>query len=244
MAKPRASSETARHARRRESPPGLPRPWGEFLGVVLLAIGVLMLGGLLSYQFGAGTLMGPVGRLVAGALYASLGMGAYLLVLGVLGLGVKALVGDAMELRSGEGLGFSLATVAGCVLLHVMFPGYRIHGFTAGGLAGEVLGEIGLGLFDSAGTYLVATALLCVGLFASTPRSPAHFAAGARLAGRGFVAVGQCLWGGLVGLGEALGGRPVEEGEAEEDEVDEEEVEEEEAEEEEEEEEEAPPKPK
>lgn len=225
----------------RESSSGLPRPWGEFLGVVLLAIGVLMLGGLLSYQFGEGSLMGPVGRLVAGALYASLGMGSYLLVLGVLGLGVKALVGDAMELRSGEGLGFSLATIAGCVLLHVMFPGYRIHGFTSGGLAGEVLGEIGLGLFDSAGTYLVATALLCVGLFASTPLSTAHLIAGARLVGRGFVAIGQYLWGGLVGLVDALRGRPEDEYD---DEVDEEEEEAEEEEEEEEEEAEEAPKPK
>ncbi|MCY0992883.1 DNA translocase FtsK 4TM domain-containing protein [Nannocystis sp. ILAH1] len=233
----------------RESSSGLPRPWGEFLGVVLLAIGVLMLGGLFSYQFGTGTLMGPVGRLVAGALYASLGMGSYLLVLGVLGLGVKALQGDAMELRSGEGLGFSLATVAGCVLLHVMFPAYRIYGFTAGGLAGEVLGEIGLGMFDRAGTYLIAGALLCVGLFASTPLSTNHLIAAVRMVGRGFIAIGQYLWGGLVGIGESLRGRAEEvEDEEEEEEVDEEEeAEEEEAEEEEEEEEEEveeEPKPK
>ncbi|MBZ5714723.1 FtsK/SpoIIIE family DNA translocase [Nannocystis pusilla] len=233
----------------RESSSGLPRPWGEFLGVVLLAIGVLMLGGLFSYQFGTGTLMGPVGRLVAGALYASLGMGSYLLVLGVLGLGVKALLGDAMELRSGEGLGFSLATVAGCVLLHVMFPAYRIYGFTAGGLAGEVLGEIGLGMFDRAGTYLIAGALLCVGLFASTPLSTAHLIAAVRMLGRGFIAIGQYLWGGLVGIGESLRGRADaaeddEEEEEEEEEAEEDEVEEEEAEEEEEEEEEVEEEPK
>ena len=212
----------------RESSSGLPRPWSEFLGVVLLAIGVLMLGGLFSYQFGAGTLMGPVGRLVASALYAALGMGSYLLVLGVLGLGVKALLGDAMELRAGEGVGFTLATVMGCVLLHVMFPGYRIHGYTAGGLAGELLGEIGLGLFDRAGTYLVAGALLCVGLFASTPLSTGHVIAGARFVGRTAVAIGQYLWGGLTGLVDALRGRPVEEEAEEEDEAEEEEVEEEE----------------
>ncbi|MDC0670720.1 FtsK/SpoIIIE family DNA translocase [Nannocystis radixulma] len=234
----------------RESSSGLPRPWGEFLGVVLLAIGVLMLGGLFSYQFGTGTLMGPVGRLVAGALYASLGMGSYLLVLGVLGLGVKALLGDAMELRSGEGLGFSLATVAGCVLLHVMFPAYRIYGFTAGGLAGEVLGEIGLGMFDQAGTYLIAGALLCVGLFASTPLSTAHLVAAVRMLAHGFIAIGQYLWGGLVGIGESLRGRAdtvedeEEEAEDEEEEAEEDEVEEEEAEEEEEEEEEVEEEPK
>ena len=244
MAKSRANPEPARNSRVRESSSGLPRPWSEFLGVVLLAIGVLMLGGLFSYQFGAGTLMGPVGRLVASALYAALGMGSYLLVLGVLGLGVKALLGDEMELRAGEGVGFTLATVMGCVLLHVMFPGYRIHGYTAGGLAGEILGEIGLGLFDRAGTYLVAGALLCVGLFASTPLSTAHVVAAARFVGRTVVAVGQYLWGGLTGLVDALRGRPVEEEAEEEAEEDaEDEVEEEEEEEEEEEAEEAP-KPK
>ena len=246
MAKSRANPEPARNSRVRESSSGLPRPWSEFLGVVLLAIGVLMLGGLFSYQFGAGTLMGPVGRLVASALYAALGMGSYLLVLGVLGLGVKALLGDAMELRAGEGVGFTLATVMGCVLLHVMFPGYRIHGYTAGGLAGELLGEIGLGLFDRAGTYLVAGALLCVGLFASTPLSTAHVVAGARWVGRSVVAIGQYLWGGLTGLADALRGRPVEEevGEDEEAEEDEEEEVEEEEEEEDEEEAEEAPKPK
>jgi len=144
MPKARERSESARGARTRDTSSGLPRPWGEFLGIALLAIGVLMAGGLCSYQFGTGYLMGPVGHLAASALYATLGMGAYLLVLGVLGLGVKALLGETMEVRAGEGLGFAGATIAGCVLLHVTFPEYRTHGLTAGGLTGEVLGEIGL----------------------------------------------------------------------------------------------------
>ncbi|MBA3546410.1 MAG: DNA translocase FtsK 4TM domain-containing protein [Nannocystis sp.] len=227
----------------------MPRPWGEFLGIALLAIGVLMVGGLCSYQFGAGNLMGPVGRLVASALYATLGMGAYLLVLGVLGLGIKALLGERMEIRAGEGMGFASATIAGCVLLHITFPEYRSHGLTAGGLTGEVLGEVGLGLFDRAGTYLIALALLAVGLFASTPLSVAHIVAGARLVGRGTVAVGVYLWGGVLGLIDALRGKPaddeqLEEEEEEEDELDEEEEDELDEEEEEEEEEEAAPKPK
>jgi S-DNA-T family DNA segregation ATPase FtsK/SpoIIIE len=187
--------------------PGLPRPWGEFLGIALLAIGVLMVGGLCSYQFGTGNLMGPVGGLVASALYATLGMGAYLLVLGVLGLGIKALLGETMEIRAGEGLGFAGATIAGCVLLHVTFPEYRTHGLTAGGLTGELLGEVGLGLFDSAGTYLIAIALLCVGLFASTPLSVAHLVLAARAVVRGTVALAAYLWGGLLGIIDGLRGR-------------------------------------
>ena len=54
------------------------------------------------------------------------------------------------------------------VLLHVMFPGYRVHGYTAGGLTGELVGEVSLGLFHHAGTYLVALAVMCVGMYHTT----------------------------------------------------------------------------
>ena len=91
LTKPTRSLEKmAKNQRSRESQasdPGIPRGWGEFLGVALLAIGGLMAGGLISYQFGDGNLMGPVGRLVASALYAGFGMAAYLIVLGVVGIG-------------------------------------------------------------------------------------------------------------------------------------------------------------
>ncbi len=165
---------------------GLPRTMSEFLGVALLAVGALMLGGLVSYQGGDGTLMGPVGQLAAGALYASFGMASYLIVLGVVGMGVQALLGRGMEIGLGEGLGFGVATTAGCVLLHVMFPAYRVHGYTAGGLLGELVGEVSLGLFHHAGTYLVALAVMCGGLLASTPLSSAHL-----------VSLGRACWGGL-----------------------------------------------
>ncbi|MCX4243360.1 FtsK/SpoIIIE family DNA translocase [Paraliomyxa miuraensis] len=161
------------------------RPFGELLGIALLAVGALMLGGLLSYQGGDGTLMGPVGHLAAGALYASFGMASYLIALGVLAMGVQSLLGRGMEIGLGEGLGFAVATTAGCVLLHVMFPGYRVHGYTAGGLTGELVGEVSLGLFHHAGTYLVALAVMCAGLLASTPLSSAHLIGLAKLVWRG-----------------------------------------------------------
>ncbi len=180
--------------------PSLPRPWSEFLGIALLAVGVLVLGGLWSYQAGDGTLMGPVGHLVAGALYAAFGMAAYLVALGVVAMGIKALRGQGMEVGLGEGVGFAVATAAGCVLLHVMFPGYRVHGFTAGGLAGELIGEVSLGMFHHAGTYLVATTVMCLGLLASTPLSSAHLLGASRwVASRSRRAVAY-LWGGAVEL--------------------------------------------
>ncbi|PRP99929.1 FtsK/SpoIIIE family DNA translocase [Enhygromyxa salina] len=185
------------------SDPGIPRGWGEFLGVALLAIGALMAGGLISYQFGDGNLMGPVGRLVAAALYAGFGMAAYLVVLGVVGIGVKALLGHRMELRMGEGIGFSSATLAGCVLLHVMFPSYRVHGYTAGGLSGELLGEVSIGLFDHAGTYLLTVTVMCLGLIASTPLTFGHLLVASRAVGRGGLWTLRYLWSGVIGIAQA-----------------------------------------
>lgn len=182
---------------------GIPRGWGEFLGVALLAIGALMLGGLFSYQFGDGNLMGPVGRLVAAALYAGFGMAGYLIVLGVVGIGVKALLGQRMELNLGEGVGFSAATLAGCVLLHVTFPEYRIHGFTAGGLSGELLGEVSIGLFEVVGSYLLAVTVMTLGLIASTPLSFGHLLTGGRAVGRGAAWVARYLYSGAVGIVQA-----------------------------------------
>lgn len=179
---------------------GLPRPFGEFLGVALLAVGALMLGGLLSYQGGDGTLMGPVGYLAAGALYASFGMASYLIALGVVGMGIQSLSGRGMEIGLGEGFGFAVATTAGCVLLHVMFPGYRVHGYTAGGLLGELVGEVSLGLFHHAGTYLVALAVMCAGLLASTPLSSAHLVALGRMIARGVRGGALYLWHGARDL--------------------------------------------
>ncbi len=178
----------------------MPRPWGEFLGIALLAGGVLMMGGLLSYQTGSGTLMGPVGHLVATGLYASFGMAAYLITLGVFGMGIKALRGDGMEITLGEGVGFSVATLAGCVLLHVMFPSYRVHGYTAGGLAGELVGEVSLGMLAHAGTYLLAITVLCAGLIASTPLSTHHLVSAGHFLIGGTRRIGAYLSGGIAEL--------------------------------------------
>ena len=184
-------------------PTGIPRGWGEFLGIALLAIGGLMCGGLFSYQFGDGHLMGPVGRLAAGALYAGFGMAGYLVVLGVVGTGVKALMGLRMELRMGEGVGFTAATVAGCILLHVSFPTYRVHGYTAGGLAGELLGEVSLGLFDHVGTYLVCVAAMTLGLIASTPLTLGHLLSGVKWVVGGAGDLGKYVSGSAASLWQA-----------------------------------------
>ncbi len=200
MSKAKKKTTKTRASAAKSSQSSVPRGWGEFLGVALLAIGALMFGGLFSFQFGDGTFMGPVGQIVAGALYAGFGMAGYLIALGVVGIGFKALTGRRMEIRLGEGLGFSFATIAGCVLLHITFPEYRVHRYTAGGLSGELLGEVSLGLLDHAGTYLISLAVLVIGLIASTPLSAQHLAGVMRRAGEGIRGAASYLWSGSVEL--------------------------------------------
>ena len=180
--------------------PAQGRGWGEFTGVALLALGILTLGGLFSYQTGATAWMGPVGHLLAGALYASFGMAAYLVALGVIAMGVQSLLGRGIDLTLSDAVGFTIATIAGCVLLHVSFPHYRVHGYTAGGLGGELVGEVSLGLFHRAGTYLIAGTVMCIGLIASTPLSASHLVALGRTVARGCTSLGRYLFDGAMAL--------------------------------------------
>ncbi len=212
-------------AAKREAPlsGGIPKLWSEFLGVCLLALGLLVFGGLASFQFGHGRLMGPVGGLMANALYASFGMAAYIVALGIAGAGVRALMGKRVELHLSEGFGFAGAAVAACILLHVWFPGYRAHGYTAGGLLGEMLGELSLGLFDRAGTYIVALTVMCVGLLASTPLTTSHLLTGGRFVARASMRVVRYLYDGALALVRAERERDERETEQRDDEEDEQE---------------------
>ncbi len=196
--------KTSRATAPRTSEPGIPRPWGEFLGLALLAVGALTIGGLFSFQFGDGTLMGPVGTMVASALYSVFGMTSYLLAAGVLALGIKALLGDVVDLELGESLGFTAATIAACVLLHTTFDAHRIHGYTVGGLLGELLGEVSIGLFDTLGTYIVALALLVTGLVASTPLTLDHLLYASALMGKAVVTASTYVWNVATGVVQAL----------------------------------------
>ncbi|MDY0001445.1 MAG: DNA translocase FtsK 4TM domain-containing protein [Polyangia bacterium] len=163
---------------------------GEALGVALLALSLLAFTALVSLQFGAGKLMGPFGRMLALSLYALLGLGSYLVVLAVGFIGLRTLMGRGQTIRWTVWAGYLGATVAGSVLFHCMFPGHVVHGFTAGGKGGEILGELLVALFSSAGTYLVTSVAMVLCLMLATEASLVQVAVGI---GRGFARLAEGL---------------------------------------------------
>ena len=56
----------------------------EIAGIVLLAIGAFSTTAILSFQFGSGHLMGPLGHVCARVLYATAGMGGNLIALSMI----------------------------------------------------------------------------------------------------------------------------------------------------------------
>ena len=140
----------------------------EVTGVLLLAAALLAGASLFSLQFGDGTLMGPFGRAVALGLYAILGMAGYLVVSA---LGLMALRYLTMARKRSDWLmwlGYGGATISSAVIIHCLYPNPRLHGFTAGGKTGEIVGEFLLALFSSAGTYLIASIGLLISLIIAT----------------------------------------------------------------------------
>ncbi len=156
---------------------GISRRTGEFLGIILMALGLLALAALISLQFGTGSLMGPFGRMLALSLYALLGLGSYLVVLAVGFIGLRTLVGRT-TIRWSTWAGYLGATLCGSVLFHCLYPTYTIYGFSAGGKGGEIIGELLIALFSIAGTYLVTTVCMLLCLLVATESSVVTTAVG------------------------------------------------------------------
>src|SRR5215470_5648966 len=161
----------------------------EIAGIVLLAIGLFLAASLLSLQLGTGTLMGPLGRFCARALYAGTGIGAHLVTAMMILLPIRLLAGRRLFRGFGEAIGLLLLLVSLSVLLHLVGRHYRIAGYGSGGLLGEVLAEVLRAAVSTAGTALVGLVGLALGLVITTGMRMAtigrHLGAAARWAGAG-----------------------------------------------------------
>src|SRR5262245_45468055 len=122
---------TSRHSRRRE-----------VSGICLLAGGLFAGLALLSMHADGNPLMGPGGAAVASGLYTLLGVGAYLLVAGLLVAAVRCFRGRPLVDGFREGMGTLLLMAAVAMLLYLPFVDAEVILHGPGGLLGEWLGEL------------------------------------------------------------------------------------------------------
>lgn len=145
----------------------------EMWGILLLGFALLLGGALLSLVFGDGRLMGPFGQALALALFSLLGLGSLLVVVALFSVS-WGIFSRRFTLADGRlWLGYTGATICGTVLFWLLFPHYRLHGLSAGGKTGEVLGALGLSLVSRVGSFIVFGMALLLFLMLATQSSPA-----------------------------------------------------------------------
>ncbi len=147
--------------------------------------------------------VGPVGALGARALVSLVGVIAWGLPLELMLLGIPLVRGKPSPATSGRIAGDLLLVVVATALVQVGSPGRTAFGtHPAGGLVGELFGELARSLFSTGGSFLVGFA--CMGLILIA-RAAFSFIAFARLVTR--LAVGAAAWtaGATRAVAEAWG---------------------------------------
>jgi S-DNA-T family DNA segregation ATPase FtsK/SpoIIIE len=136
-----------------------------------------------------GDWVGPVGAAFAHALVSLVGIVAWGLPIELAVLGIPLVRGRRSAATPGRMAGDLLLAVFSAALIQVGSPGRTAFGtFSAGGLVGELFGELARSLFSTAGSFLVGFA--CIGLIL-IGRAAFSFIALARLLaklGAGFAA--------------------------------------------------------
>jgi S-DNA-T family DNA segregation ATPase FtsK/SpoIIIE len=126
--------------------------------------------------------VGPVGSLGAHGLISLVGLVAWGLPLELMLLGIPLLQGKDSPATPGRIAGNLLLCVVTAALIQVGSPGRTAFGtYPAGGLVGELFGELARSLFSTAGSFLVGFA--CLGLIL-IGRAAFSFIAFARLVAR------------------------------------------------------------
>ena len=126
--------------------------------------------------------VGPVGALGARGLVSLIGVVAWGLPLELMLLGIPLVRGKESPATPGRIAGNLLLAVVTAALVQVGSPGRMAFGtYAAGGIVGELFGELGRSLFSTAGSFLVGFA--CLGLIL-IGRAAFSFIAFARLVAR------------------------------------------------------------
>ena len=133
----------------------------EVAALVVWTLALFLLLALASYP--APNWVGPVGEVFAGWLVSVVGVVAWALPLELFLLGIPLVRGRQSAATPGRVAGDLLMAVVAAALVQVGSPGRLAFGtHEAGGLVGELFGEVARSLFSTAGTFLVGFA--CLGL--------------------------------------------------------------------------------
>jgi S-DNA-T family DNA segregation ATPase FtsK/SpoIIIE len=145
--------------------------------------------------------VGPVGEAVARGLVTLVGIVSWALPLELFVLGIPLVRGKESPLTPGRVAGDLLLTVVTAALVEVGSQGHTAFGtHPAGGLVGEVFGELARSMFSTAGSFLVGFA--CLGLIL-IGRASFSFIALARLVARISTRVGAWCAGATRAVAEA-----------------------------------------
>src|ERR1700722_5710000 len=147
--------------------------------------------------------VGPVGEVFAGWLASLVGVVAWALPLELFLLGIPLVRGKESAATPGRVAGDLLMAVVAAALVQVGWPGRMTFGsLAAGGLVGELFGELARSLFSTAGSFLVGFA--CLGLVL-IGRAAFSFIAFARLVAHVATATAAWIAGATNALREAWG---------------------------------------
>ncbi|MBM3860760.1 MAG: DNA translocase FtsK [Verrucomicrobia bacterium] len=161
----------------------------EIWAVVLVGTALLLLLALLSHDpndFGhtarsgsaaINNFIGPVGAVLSFSVFQAFGLGGYVLMVVLAGLGVVLLLGRDVPWRSKVGAGL-LLVAAMSVLFHLMgFPvvTQRKNLPSAGGFVGLFIGDFSQGLVGRAGTAIIFTALYIITLIVLINLRPSYW---------------------------------------------------------------------
>ncbi|HEY8038496.1 MAG TPA: DNA translocase FtsK [Polyangiaceae bacterium] len=147
--------------------------------------------------------VGPVGQLAAQGLVSLVGLVAWALPLELFLLGIPLVRGKESAATPGRVAGDFLIAVVAAALVQVGSPARTAFGtYAAGGVIGELFGELARSLFSTAGSFLVGFA--CLGLIL-IGRAAFSFIALARLVARVATQLGAWTAAASKALSEAWG---------------------------------------
>jgi DNA segregation ATPase FtsK/SpoIIIE, S-DNA-T family len=178
--------------------PGSPTQRREISGILLLAVGLFALMSLLSMHLGDNRLMGPGGAAAAAAIYATSGLGAYLVIAALAVVAVRCFRARPLCTGPMEAIAVLLLLGAVGILLHLPFEDRAVSFHGPGGLLGQWLGEIAATFIGVVGAALAGATMLFVSLLLL---SAIRIHEVVRVLGWALRHSGRAFWAGLSAAG-------------------------------------------